>query len=323
MNSQERVRSIIDGLPADRMPIHGWVKLNLEEKISERFGSVENFEDHYEFDLAHLFGGPACFFEDDEYWARKKAGETVEPDECVDLPFNDPGDDEAYEGLRRSIRHHKEERGRFVYVQTPGILEKVNQYFGIENHLAYLIEFPDELKVIYQKQADWNCRFADKCLDYGVDMIHVSDDWGSQRSLLINPDTWWEMIYPYHKQLADCVKKRGGYLSLHSDGNINDVVDGIKRIGYDVVHPWQESAGMSYEDFKRNHLDAFVIMSGYDVQTTLGFGNLDAVKAAGERAGRLFKNGGMIFNTTHFVQAHCSIDELTYAYDLIHKLIRQ
>ncbi len=41
------------------MPIYGWVRANLDEQITEAFGSAEAFEDRYEFDYAHLFGGPA------------------------------------------------------------------------------------------------------------------------------------------------------------------------------------------------------------------------------------------------------------------------
>lgn len=46
------------------------------------------------------------------------------------------------------------------------------------------------------------------------------------------------MIHPYHKITCDAVKARDAFLSLHCDGNLNDVVDGVVDLGYDVVHPW-------------------------------------------------------------------------------------
>ena len=58
MTSRERVIHVINHNKPDRVPIYGWVRANLEEPISKAFGSVEAFEDRYEFDLAHLFGGP-------------------------------------------------------------------------------------------------------------------------------------------------------------------------------------------------------------------------------------------------------------------------
>ena len=58
MNSHERVLATIQHRQADRMPVYGWTRANMEQPIREAFGSVEAFEDHYEFDLVHLFGGP-------------------------------------------------------------------------------------------------------------------------------------------------------------------------------------------------------------------------------------------------------------------------
>lgn len=54
MNSTERVTNAILGKPVDRTPVYGWVSANLSGPITEQFGSVENFEDHYQFDMAHL-----------------------------------------------------------------------------------------------------------------------------------------------------------------------------------------------------------------------------------------------------------------------------
>jgi len=36
------------------------------------------------------------------------------------------------------------------------------------------------------------------CLDLGVDMIHVSDDWGAQQGLMFHPGLWRRLIFPNH-----------------------------------------------------------------------------------------------------------------------------
>jgi hypothetical protein len=35
-----------------------------------------------------------------------------------------------------------------------------------------------------------------------------------------------------------------------------------------------------------------------------------------------FPDGGLLLCTSHFVQDHCTIDELTFAFDLIYDLVR-
>ena len=75
MNSTERVRNAILGKPIDRQPIYGWVEWNMREKINSRWGSAAAMEDYYEFDAAHIFGGPPCFNNDlfEELRARAEA----------------------------------------------------------------------------------------------------------------------------------------------------------------------------------------------------------------------------------------------------------
>ena len=323
MLPRERVIQVLRHEIPDRVPIYGWLSANLAPQISEMFGSVAAFEDRYEFDYAHLFGGPGTYPDETLASLREAKGGQIDPSSLLDVPLNPPDDQQAYQNIIAAIRHHKEERNRFVYVQTPGIFEPLNGVFGIENHLMYLLTEPETLHEVYRRQAEWNRAFADNCLDLGVDMIHVSDDWGSQNGLLFSTDLWETLIYPYHKMTADAVKARDAFLSLHSDGNVNAVIDGIVKLGYDIVHPWQESAGMSLEDHQRNYAKQFTVMGGLDIQTTLGFGKYDLLKHEIERVIGMFRSGGGLYCTTHFVQDHCTMDELVYAYDLIYRLVRE
>jgi uroporphyrinogen decarboxylase len=323
MLSRERVIAVIRHEKPDRVPVYGWVRANMERQISEKFGSVEAFEDRYEFDFAHLFGGPGPYPSGVISQLHQDGAGEIEPGALLDVPLNDPNNMDAYNDVANSIRHHKEERGRFVYMQTPGIFECLNGVFGIENHLAYLLLFEDELHEVYRRQAEWNRAFAMNCIDLGVDMVHVSDDWGQQHGLLFSPEVWWRLIYPYHKITTEAVKARGTFVSLHCDGNLNSVVDGVIALGYDVVHPWQESAGMSLQVFKDRYMGRFSAMGGLDIQTTLGFGKPDVLKSEIERVLGMFREGGLLFCTTHFVQDHCTIEELTFAYDLVYDLVRR
>ncbi len=322
MLPRDRVITVIDGGKPDRVPIYGWVRANLEKQISEAFGSVEAFEDKYEFDFAHLFGGPDPYPEDVIARLRQDLGGEIEPKALLDVPLSDPNDLAAYSDIVEGIRHHKEVRGRFVYVQTPGIFECLNGPFGIENHLRYLAEFEEDLHTVYRRQAQWNRCFANNCIDLGIDMVHVSDDWGWQYGLMFSPATWWKLIYPYHKITSDAVKARDTYLSLHCDGNMSSVIDGVIDLGYDVLHPYQESAGMDLQAFKDKYMASFIIMGGLDVQTTIGFGKLDFLKGEIERILGMFRDGGLLFCTSHFVQDHCTIEELTFAYDTVYELSR-
>jgi uroporphyrinogen decarboxylase len=323
MNSVERVTAVIRRQPFDRLPVYGWLRSNLEKQLTAAFGSVEAFEDRYEFDMAHLFPQFPAFSADVLKEARERKGSALSPEDLLDLPMTDADDQAGYRLLADQISFYGKDRGRFTYVQTPGIFEPVNNYLGLENHMMCMALEPDRMMEIYGKQAAWNRRFAMNAIDLGINMVHVSDDWGGQTSLLFSMDMWKRMIAPFHRIMADAVKGRGCFLSLHSDGNVMQVLDEFSRMGYDVLHPFQESAGMDYRVYLDRYAGSFTVLGGIDIQTTLGFGRLDLLQAEIERVVGLFGERGILMCTSHFVQDHCSVEELVFAYDLIHRLVRK
>lgn len=322
MTGQERVRNTILGKKTDRQPIYGWVYANLTDRINERWGSVAAFEDHYEFDMAHIFGGPGVFRKDVLKRIMDAEGE-VPPDLLLSEDYYLPNDDEKqYERVRKAIEFHHG-RGRFCYVQTPGFFECFNNAFGIENQLAYLLVYTDEIAELYRRHTDWIIRYADHCIEAGADMIHISDDWGSQKDLLFSPQLWYELIYPNMKKVVDHVHSRGVFVSLHSDGCVAKVAAGIASLGFDLVHPWQENAGMSYDLYLEKYADKFAILGGVCVQSAIGILPREELEAEIRRVFRTLKGRRWICCTSHFVQEHCSTDDLEFAFDLIYKLARE
>lgn len=322
MNSTERVRRTILGQETDRQPIYGWVSANLSSEITAAYGSVAAFEDKYEYDAAHLFAGPGAFRKDVLDRLRRE-NEELTPDLLVDEDiFTDPDVDGYYDSVSNVLAFHKQ-RDRFCYIQTPGFFEQFNGIFGIENQLLYLAMYPDELGELYRRQAQWTVKFADHCIDRGVDMIHISDDWGAQKDLLFSPKLWQELIYPNMKTVTDHVHERGCFVSLHSDGCVAKVTDGIADLGFDVVHPWQESAGMSYDLWLDRYSDRFAILGGICVQSAIGILPRERLEEEIRRVFGLLKGKRWICCTTHYVQNHCTIEDLAFAYDLIYKLARE
>jgi len=316
MNSFELVSKTIRGENNTGItPLYAWVFDNVVESIEKDFGSLHQFEDHYQLDMAHIFGG--AFPYDLKEIARLRAsGVEITPEVLLEMPMTDPNRTSDYQSAAEALHHQKILRQRFCYMQTHGIFECLNEVFGIEDHMCYMVTDKEDLAEVYKRQSKWNIQFADNVIDLGIDMIHVSDDWGSQNSLLFSPAAWRELIYPNHKRLIDAVKARNTFVSLHSDGNINGVLDGIVDLGYDLIHPYQESAGMSYDIYLNKYQDKFALLGGICIQTTLGFGNYDRLEKEIRRVFAALKNKRWICCTTHIVQPHCSIEELKFAYDL-------
>ena len=321
MNSRELTAQVIRGEKTARTPVYGWVSANLEKQLTSEFGSVRNFEDIYEFDLAHIFGGPKPY-KKEQFKELIESGKEITPEIILNIPMQPADDEKALANVKKHLDFYQADRGRFCYMQTPGIFEFHNAVFGMENHMIQMVIEPDLMKEVYKRQAQWNKKYAEAIIELGMDMIHISDDYGAQNDLMFSKDMWMEMIYPNIKVVADYVKSTGTFLSIHSDGNINRVLPELRDLGFDILHPWQETAGMSYEAYLKEYSNDFGIMGGLCVQSTLGFGDFENVKSEIERVFGILKGKRWLFCTTHFVQDHCSIEELIYAYDLIVKLAR-
>lgn len=321
MTSRERVIKAIKGEPVDRTPIYGWVSANLTDEITAEFGSVENFEDAYEFDAAHIFGTPRVLDENVLNRIREENGELT-PDLLLNEDIYIFPKEEAFGQIKKSLEFHRA-RDRFCYVQTPGFFEFFNDFFGIQNQLMYLILYKDELAELYRRQTEWIIQFADICIEMGMDCIHISDDWGSQRALMFSPELWRELIKPNLKKVIDHVHSKGVLVSLHSDGCVKAVTDELAEIGLDMLHPWQESADMSYDIYLEKYADKFAILGGVCVQTALGLVSQDKLEGEIRRVFGLLKNKRWVCCTTHFVQNHCTMDDLKFAFDLMYKLARE
>lgn len=87
--------------------------------------------------------------------------------------------------------------------------------------------------------------FTDHCINMGMNMIHISDDWGFQYDILLLPNLWQEIIHPNLKQVVDYVHSKGCFVSLHTD-DIQNLCDKIVDLGIDAVNPCQEYKSSSY-----------------------------------------------------------------------------
>jgi uroporphyrinogen decarboxylase len=136
------------------------------------------------------------------------------------------------------------------------------------------------------------------------------------------PDLWRELIKPNLERVIDHVHSRGVFVSLHSDGCIDKVTDDLAEIGIDMVHPWQESAGMSYDTYIEKYADRFAIMGGLCVQSAVGILPKAELLSEIRRVFTKMRGRRWICCTTHFVQSHCKMEDLNAAYDLVYELAR-
>jgi hypothetical protein len=69
-----------------------------------------------------------------------------------------------------------------------------------------------------------------------VDMVMFMDDWGSQNSLLIDPEIWRALFKPLYRDYCELAHAHGKSIFMHSDGHILAIYPDLIEVGVDAVN---------------------------------------------------------------------------------------
>jgi uroporphyrinogen decarboxylase len=320
MNSKERVLATINRRPTDRTPLDCWLyQKQFVEKLEAEYGSRQKFLDDLNIDI---FVGFVPY--------PNQLGRQVEVKELADLDLGDPRDpqwltftawnpDFAGVNVQTAVERHGDRRAIIAHIW--GIVEGTSTFLGIENCWASLSMNRDLMMAWFDRYADWLADLVDSCIDAGVDIITLSDDWGSNQNMLFSPRMWRKMIKPFAARVIERATGRGVPVNLHSDGYIMQIMDDVVELGFSMMHPVQESAGMDPQTIKTQYGDKLAVYGSLDVVDGLLAYDGEALdKYITDRFEIYGPGGGFIFNTGHFVQPDIPPQRLVRAYTLANEL---
>jgi uroporphyrinogen decarboxylase len=119
---------------------------------------------------------------------------------------------------------------------------------------------------------DFNMRITEQWLEFPVDGIWFSDDWGSQEALLARPEQWREFYKPCYQQIFDQVRGAGRHVWMHSCGNVSDIIPDLIAMGLDVLNPVQPRA-MDIDEIAELYGGRMCFFGGVDTQVTIPRGS--------------------------------------------------
>ncbi|TKJ30125.1 MAG: hypothetical protein CEE40_06250 [Chloroflexi bacterium B3_Chlor] len=207
-----------------------------------------------------------------------------------DYVWPDPDDPRLLEPVKREMDPSR------LMLGTHGLtlMERAHSLVGMEHLFLALMTDPDRVKSLLRKIADFQVRMAEHFVRLGVDGGWISDDYGSQKSLLISPPMFREFFKPLLAEIVQVYKRAGLFFFFHSCGHIEPIVPDLVEIGVDVLHPVQRHAN-DQAKLNREYGDHIVFAGGIDTQYTLTRGTPDEVRAeALEQIALLGEGGGYI-----------------------------
>ncbi len=169
--------------------------------------------------------------------------------------------------------------------------EKSYMLVGMETMMMVFLTEPEFARAVLRRIMDFQLGIARHYAAVGVEIVHLSDDLGTQRGPLLGPSIVERFLLPEYARLIGFYKARGVLVNFHSCGNVAPVLDALMDLGVDILNPVQATA---------NDLDALractqgrVALQGGINSATLMDGPPDRIRAeVRERIGQLGRDGG-------------------------------
>jgi len=220
---------------------------------------------------------------------------------CYHSP--DPHRPELYRGAERAVR----EFGSEYWIVGAVVCTIFEAAWGLRGLTALLVDFvqnPDLAEQVLDIPYRYHLAAAKRLVQFGVDMIWLGDDVGTQHAMLISPQQWRRFLKPRMANLIAELKATnpGVKVAYHSDGYIYPIIGDLIEIGVDVLNPVQP-ASMDPAQLKREFGERLSFWGSIDLQYTLPHGSPSEVKAeVRRRLNTIGRNGGLIIGPTHYVQ---------------------
>ena len=224
-----------------------------------------------------------------------------------------------YEATIEKIRICKELTGCYILVLYYGShFEKANTCRGPENLYADIAANPGFLKGLLDYIVSKNLVMLENIIHIPeIDGILVGGDWGSQKTTIMSPEAWRELIMPGEKREYDMIKSGGKHVWIHSCGNIEALFPMLIEIGLQVVNPVQPEC-MDIYRLKRDFGDKLAFWGGISTQSTLPYGTPEDVKAETRRVvTEMSRGGGYIAAPAQHIQADVPYENICALIDTL------
>jgi uroporphyrinogen decarboxylase len=181
---------------------------------------------------------------------------------------------------------------------------------------------PDYVRGLFEKTVEtWlvNLQRVVRAVGDKVQVLQLTDDFGTQESLLLSVKMFRSLIMPYYKRGLDWVHQNTKMkVLMHTDGAIFTLIPSLIEMGVDILNPVQVNArGMDPVKLKQTYAGRVAFWGGaLDCQQTLPFGTPDDVAREVEaNVLVLSAGGGMVCAGVHNIQAGVPPENIVALFD--------
>jgi uroporphyrinogen decarboxylase len=238
-------------------------------------------------------------------------------DEVQRFPVPDLLADYRWQDVAGQVTQIKQQ-GLAVIYSAVQIFEPAWYLRGLDNLLVDMVLEPEIAAACLDRMTEVQAGIAARMAAAGVDLIVFGDDVGTQKSLMMQPETWRTWLKPTMQRAISAAKDVNPDVLAyyHSDGVIHDIIPDLIEIGVDVLNPVQPEC-MDPAKLKTQYGDRLSFWGTIGTQTTMPFGTPDEVRETVRlRIETVGRGGGLVIAPTHLLEPEvpwANIDALVEA----------
>ncbi len=175
-----------------------------------------------------------------------------------------------------------------------------------------LVEQPEEIHRVAAEKTEAALEKYARLIDAGADFIHIVNDVAFNAGPFISPSQFAEFVTPYLKRQVQYIKSQGAIPFVHSDGNIDSILDDYLSLGAACFQSVDPMAGMDIAKTKQ-HCQGKMALMGNVQCNLLQDGPQSAIR---ESALYCLENassgGGYIFSTSNTIFPGMPLENYEY-----------
>jgi MtaA/CmuA family methyltransferase len=254
MTGRERVIAMLEGKAVDHLPLMPITMMFAADRLGVKYGNYAR--DHrvmveaqlktaaeFGFDYVSTISDPAREAADygaNVEWYEDQPPALIESEALLSeksqlsrlQPLNPRGGGRMYDRIQ-GIELFRKRIGleKFVEGWVEGPCAEASDLRGINRLMVDFYDEPAFVRDLFEFLVDNAINCAKEQIEAGADIIGVGDAAAS----LVGPKIYEEFVWSFEKKLVDGIHAAGGRVRLHICGNTRKILNGIGKLGCDIV----------------------------------------------------------------------------------------
>ena len=301
MNSRERIVTTLEHRQPDRVPLGElWIDPGVVNAILPG-ANLNELVEHLDMDIVTvmtmIYGDHEVEWVDREkrMFCDKWGALQICPHDGVPVPGKpprvetpedlasytppDPADSPVPAKIRKLKERYPNGEKAIAVVGESGWAPAVYLRGGLENLLLDFALRPDFVKDLMKIGTDYYAQLFPMAIQAGADLCFLGDDYSDKNGPMMSPRQFDEIILPCDTKVVSAVKKAGGYVIKHTDGDIRKIMDGLVGTGLDCLGPLEPVPGMELDGILKRYPGKITVMGNIEIDLLSRGSEEDVIRA--------------------------------------------